>query len=311
MFYFSLLSHIILKHRDFSNAKKTKKYIKIHPYTRSWSPSCQDVEFCSWLALTFFTNLIPTYLYQHGRKLFPPFGMEIRAFFKKNGKGRYSVGDWGFCNNPAAFIACCYDSFPRHPFRASPSIVVTAVFLLLLSDVLFESSAKCMCAKPSFRNSLFLIRNGVFFHQLVFGFICLNVLWVPVRILLIYLRVTLNGRSVICVTVPAEDAVFVFLFVWLHNWTVHQSFGFGRDCSTSPKLGRWSGGACVCMVMNVCVKEAECACMCVWGVKWGRQLTHHCCLKSGFLKQYWCKPSFFSFFTFSEECCSVCKCIIF
>lgn len=167
-----------------------------------------------------FFHQFDTYIFISARKkAFSPFGMEIRAFFLKNGKGRYSVGDWGFCNNPAAFIACCYDSFPRHPFRASPSIVVTAGFSLLLSDVLFESSAKCMCAKPSFRNSLFLIRNGVFFffHQLVFGFICLNVLWVPVRFLLIYLTVTLKGRSLICVAVPAENAVFVFLFVWLHN----------------------------------------------------------------------------------------------
>lgn len=150
--------------------KRQKQKIKRHPYTRSWSPFCQDVEFCSWLALTFFTNLIPTYLYQRERKLFSPFGMEIRAFFKKKKKTGKEGTVWETGVSGTILLRLLLAA--TTPFHADPASWWRLCFLLLLIDVLFESSATCMCAKPSFRNSLFLIRNGVFFlfHQSVLGF---------------------------------------------------------------------------------------------------------------------------------------------
>lgn len=55
-----------------------------------------------------------------------------------------------------------------------------------------------------------------------------------------------------------------------------------------------------------------CVHMYVWGVEWEKTADPSLLFKKWFSKVVLVQPSFFSFFTFfSEECCSVCKCIIF
>lgn len=104
--------------------------------------------------------------------------------------------------------------------------MATAMILLLLSDVLFESSEKCMCAKPTFRNcSVFLFvlhffnRKG-YLSSVSFQFHLFERSLGSGQIRSHLFNSDIEGimlRSAIRGTVPAEYAVFVFLCVWLHN----------------------------------------------------------------------------------------------
>lgn len=97
--------------------------------------------------------------------------------------------------------------------------MATAVLLLLLSDVLFEPSAKCMCAKPSFRNCSECLFFFIFKSKWCF-FIMFEHSLGSCQILSHLFNSDIEGiilRSAIRGTVPAEYAVFVFWFVWLHN----------------------------------------------------------------------------------------------
>lgn len=129
--------------------------------------------------------------------------------------------------------------------------------------------------------------------------------------------------------------LFTCLFL-LHNETIHKSFG--KLLNSSPKLeGREKRDVCVCLVLCdcacACVQMCEaaprvrvCVCACLSNGVIGGNIdfkdieedkyslsitTVQEVVFKAVLVQTFCRICFHFLFFFSEECCSVCKCIIF
>lgn len=189
------------------------KNTPVHKILVSFLPRCRVL-----LVIGFnFFHQFDTYIFISARKkAFSPFGMEIRAFFKKKTKRERKVqcGRLGFLEQSCCVYCLLLRLLSTPPQHRGDGCVFAFVNWCAVRVICNVHVCQALVQKFFIFNSK---RCFFFFYQSVLGFICLNVLRVPVRILLIYLTVTLKERSAICVTVPAEDAVFVFLFVWLHN----------------------------------------------------------------------------------------------
>lgn len=111
---FCHITHHLRSTEILAMQKKSKqKQQKKRPHTRSGSPFCQAVRVLLVIGFHFF-HQFDTYVFISAQtNTFVPMrrGKQNKIGPFLNGKERYGVGDWGSCNHPAAFIACCYESF--------------------------------------------------------------------------------------------------------------------------------------------------------------------------------------------------------